>query len=156
MPLTGDYAPSSAAGARTQAERYEATNGAEANDLRGRPIIVLTSVGAKTGKVRKTALMRVEHDGLYAVVGSKGGAPKHPVWYHNLKANPHVELQDGPRKRDYVAREVSGDEKATWWERAVATWPDYATYQTRTSRQIPVFVLEPLDAPSPPTPRGRA
>jgi len=144
MPLTGNYAPSSAAGARTQAERYEATNGAEANDLRGRPIIVLTSVGAKTGKLRKTALMRVEHDGVYAVVGSKGGAPKHPVWYHNLKANPYVELQDGPRKRDYIAREVSGDEKATWWERAVATWPDYATYQTRTSRQIPVFVLEPL------------
>jgi deazaflavin-dependent oxidoreductase (nitroreductase family) len=148
MPLTGDYAPSSAAGARTQAERYEATNGAEANDLRGRPIIVLTSVGAKTGKLRKTALMRVEHDGVYAVVGSKGGAPKHPVWYHNLKANPHVELQDGPTKRDYIAREVSGDEKAVWWDRAVAAWPDYATYQTRTSRQIPVFVLEPLDTRS--------
>ena len=148
MPLTGDYAPSSAAGARKQAERYEATNGAEANDLRGRPIIVLTSVGAKTGKLRKTALMRVEHDGVYAVVGSKGGAPKHPVWYHNLKANPHVELQDGSIKRDYAAREVSGDEKAVWWDRAVATWPDYATYQTRTSRQIPVFVLEPLDTRS--------
>jgi deazaflavin-dependent oxidoreductase (nitroreductase family) len=148
MPLTGDYAPSSAAGARTQAERYEATNGAEANDLRGRPIIVLTSVGAKTGKLRKTALMRVEHVGVYAVVGSKGGAPKHPVWYHNLKANPHVELQDGPTKRDYTAREVSGDEKAVWWDRAVAAWPDYATYQTRTSRQIPVFVLEPLDTRS--------
>jgi len=148
MPLAGDYAPSSAAGARTQAERYEATNGAEANDLRGRPIIVLTSVGAKTGKLRKTALMRVEHDGVYAVVGSKGGAPKHPVWYHNLKANPHVELQDGPTRRDYTAREVSGDEKAVWWDRAVATWPDYATYQTRTSRQIPVFVLEPLDTRS--------
>jgi deazaflavin-dependent oxidoreductase (nitroreductase family) len=148
MPLAGDYAPSSAAGARTQAERYEATNGAEANDLRGRPIIVLTSVGAKTGKLRKTALMRVEHDGVYAVVGSKGGAPKHPVWYHNLKANPHVELQDGSIKRDYAAREVSGDEKAVWWDRAVATWPDYATYQTRTTRQIPVFVLEPLDTRS--------
>jgi len=148
MPLTGDYAPSSAAGARTQVERYEATNGAEANDLRGRPIIVLTSVGAKTGKLRKTALMRVEHDSVYAVVGSKGGAPKHPVWYHNLKANPHVELQDGSIKRDYAAREVSGDEKAVWWDRAVATWPDYATYQTRTSRQIPVFVLEPLDTRS--------
>ena len=148
MPLTGDYAPSAAPGARTQAERYEATNGVEANDLRGRPIIVLTSVGAKTGKLRKTALMRVEHDGVYAVVGSKGGAPKHPVWYHNLKANPHVELHDGPTKRDYTAREVTGAEKAVWWERAVATWPDYATYQTRTSRQIPVFVLEPLDTRS--------
>jgi deazaflavin-dependent oxidoreductase (nitroreductase family) len=146
MPLTGDYAPGTAAWARKQAERYESTNGAEAGDLRGRPVIVVTSVGAKTGKLRKTPLMRVEHGGLYAVVGSKGGAPKHPVWYHNLKANPHVELQDGPIKRDYLAREVTGDEKGVWWERAVEAWPDYATYQTRTSRQIPVFVLEPLDS----------
>lgn len=145
MPLNGDYAPSTAGWARRQAERYEATNGAEANDLRGRPVIVLTSVGAKTGKLRKTALMRVEHDGRYAVVASMGGAPKHPVWYYNLAANPHVELQDGATKRDYLAREVSGDEKATWWARAVATWPDYAKYQTRTTRQIPVFVLEPLE-----------
>ena len=145
MPLTGDYEPSSAAWARKQAERYEATNGAEANDLRGRPVIVLTSVGAKTGKLRKTALMRVEHDGTYAVVASQGGAPKHPVWYHNLKANPHVELQDGAVKRDYQAREVTGSEKADWWERAVETWPDYARYQTKTDRQIPVFVLEPIE-----------
>ena len=106
MPLTGDYAPSTAGWARKQAERYEASDGAEASDLRGRPVIVLTSVGAKTGKLRKTALMRVEHDGDYAVVASMGGAPKHPVWYYNLKANPHVELQDGPAKRDYRAREV--------------------------------------------------
>lgn len=145
MPLTGDYEPSSAAWARKQAERYEATNGAEANDLRGRPVIVLTSIGAKTGKLRKTALMRVEHDGTYAVVASQGGAPKHPVWYHNLKANPHVELQDGAVKRDYQAREVTGTEKAVWWERAVQTWPDYARYQTKTDRQIPVFVLEPIE-----------
>ena len=149
MPLTGEYEPSTAAWARKQAERYEASDGAEATDLRGRPIIVLTSVGARTGKLRKTALMRVEHDGDYAVVASQGGAPKHPVWYHNLKANPHVELQDGPTKRDYRAREVTGDEKAVWWERAVATWPDYAKYQTKTSRQIPVFVLEPLDSSDP-------
>jgi deazaflavin-dependent oxidoreductase (nitroreductase family) len=148
MPLTGDYEPSTAAWAREQAERYEATGGAEANDLRGRPVIVLTSVGAKTGKLRKTALMRVEHDGVYAVVASKGGAPKHPVWYHNLKANPHVELQDGAIRRDYTAREVTGDEKAVWWPRAIETWPDYAKYQTKTSRQIPVFVLEPLDSGS--------
>jgi deazaflavin-dependent oxidoreductase (nitroreductase family) len=145
MPLTGEYAPSTAGWARKQVERYEATNGQEANDLRGRPIIVLTSLGAKTGKLRKTPLMRVEHEGLYAVVASQGGAPRHPVWYFNLKANPHVELQDGPTKRDYLARELSGDEKAVWWERAVATWPDYAKYQTRTKRQIPVFVLEPLE-----------
>jgi F420H(2)-dependent quinone reductase len=145
MPLTGSYAPSSAGWARKQAERYEATNGAEANELRGRPIIVLTSVGAKTGRLRKTALMRVEHAGHYAVVASMGGAPRHPVWFYNLKANPHVELQDGATKRDYLAREVTGDEKATWWERAVATWPDYAKYQTRTTRQIPVFVLDPIE-----------
>jgi deazaflavin-dependent oxidoreductase (nitroreductase family) len=145
MPLSGEYAPSTAGWARKQAERYEATNGEEANDLRGRPIIVLTSVGAKTGKLRKTPLMRVEHEGLYAVVASQGGAPKHPVWYFNLKANPHVELQDGPTKRDYLARELSGDEKAVWWGRAVEAWPDYAKYQTRTTRQIPVFVLEPLE-----------
>src|SRR6476660_5314637 len=112
MPLTGDYEPSTASWARRQAERYEASEGAEAHDLRGRPIIVLTSVGARTGKLRKTALMRVEQDGDYAVVASQGGAPKHPVWYHNLKANPHVELQDGPIRKDYVAREVTGDEKA--------------------------------------------
>jgi F420H(2)-dependent quinone reductase len=145
MPLTGEYAPSKSAWARKQAERYEATGGAEANDLRGRPVIILTSVGAKTGKLRKTALMRVEHDGTYAVVASLGGAQKNPVWYHNLKANPRVELQDGPTKRDYVAREVTGDEKVVWWERAVKTWPDYARYQTKTTRQIPVFVLEPID-----------
>jgi len=144
VPLTGDYEPSTASWARRQAERYEASNGAEAGDLRGRPIIVLTSVGAKTGKLRKTALMRVEHDGTYAVVASLGGAPRHPVWYYNLKAQPHVELQDGPIKRDYQAREVIGDEKALWWERAVAAWPDYARYQTKTARQIPVFVLEPI------------
>jgi deazaflavin-dependent oxidoreductase (nitroreductase family) len=143
MPLKGDYEPSSAGWARKQAEGYEASQGAEANDLRGRPVIVLTSVGAKTGKLRKTALMRVEHAGDYAVVASMGGAPKHPVWYYNLKAHPHVELQDGASRRDYLAREVSGDEKAVWWARAVETWPDYAKYQTKTDRQIPVFVLEP-------------
>ena len=146
MPLQGTYEPGSSAWARKQTERYESTGGAEAATLRGRPIIVLTSVGAKTGMLRKTALMRVEHDGVYAVVASMGGAPKHPVWYHNLKKDPHVELQDGEILRDYVAREVSGDEKAIWWARAVETWPDYATYQTKTDRQIPVFVLEPLES----------
>jgi deazaflavin-dependent oxidoreductase (nitroreductase family) len=144
MPLTGEYVPSTSAWARKHAELYEATNGREGGDLRGRPIIVLTSVGAKTGKLRKTALMRVEHDGVYAVVASLGGAPRHPVWYYNLKANGHVELQDGATKRDYTAREVTGDEKALWWKRAVEAWPDYANYQTRTDRQIPVFVLEAM------------
>ncbi len=144
MPLTGDYAPSTAGWARRQAELYEASSGAQAGDLRGRPIIVLTSVGARTGNLRKTALMRVEHNGTYAVVGSMGGAPRHPVWYYNLTRNPHVELQDGPIKRDYLAHEATGDEKAVWWKRAVEAWPDYANYQTRTTRQIPVFVLEPM------------
>ncbi len=144
MPLEGEYAPGSAAWARKQAEQYEASGGTKAADLRGRPVIVLTSVGARTGKLRKTALMRVEHDGIYAVVASLGGAPKHPVWYWNLVKQPHVELQDGAVTRDYLAREVTGDEKATWWARAVEAWPDYARYQTKTDRQIPVFVLEPI------------
>src|SRR5882724_5795708 len=138
MPLTGEYAPSTAGWARKQAERYEATNGEEANDLRGRPIIVLTSVGAKTGKLRKTPLMRVEHDGVYAVVASQGGAPKHPVWYYNLTAHPHVELQDGPVKKDYQAREVHGEEYTVWFQRAVAAWPDYSEYQTKTTRTMPI------------------
>jgi deazaflavin-dependent oxidoreductase (nitroreductase family) len=144
VPLQGDYAPSIVGNARRQAETYEATNGKEAADLRGRPVIILTSVGAKTGKLRKTALMRVEDAGAYAVVASMGGAPKHPVWYHNLKKNPHVELQDGATKHDYLAREVTGDEKAVWWARAVDVWPEYAKYQRKTERQIPVFVLEPI------------
>lgn len=142
MPLDGEYQPSTSGWARRQAEKYEATGGREANDLRGRPVIILTSVGAKTGKLRKTALMRVERDGDYAVVASLGGAPQHPVWYYNLKKQPHVELQDLAEKHDYLAREVTGDEKAVWWERAVATWPAYADYQRKTDREIPVFVLE--------------
>jgi deazaflavin-dependent oxidoreductase (nitroreductase family) len=150
MPLDGEYEPSTAKWARTQAERYEASGGTQSSDLRGRPIVVLTSIGAKTGKLRKTALMRVEHQGTYAVVASLGGAPKHPVWYHNLKADPRVELQDGAARRDYLAREVTGDEKAVWWERAVAAWPDYARYQTKTTREIPVFVLEPAAGPTVP------
>ena len=145
MPLQGEYEPSTSRRSRNQVERYEATNGEKDGDLRGRPVIVLTSVGAKTGKLRKTPLMRVEHEGVYAVVASLGGDPKHPVWYFNLKADPHVELQDRAMKRDYRAREVTGDEKARWWDRAVETWPDYAKYQTKTKRQIPVFVLEPMD-----------
>jgi F420H(2)-dependent quinone reductase len=145
MPLTGEYEPSPSEWAREQAETYERTNGAEGTELRGRPVVVLTSVGARTGKLRKTPLMRVEHGGRYAVVASLGGAPRHPVWYWNLKANPHVELQDRDTKRDYTAREVTGDEKAEWWQRAVDTWPDYAKYQEKTDRVIPVFVLDPLE-----------
>jgi deazaflavin-dependent oxidoreductase (nitroreductase family) len=141
MPLSGEYAPSTSGWARKQAETYEATGGAKAGDLQGRPVIVLTSVGAKTGLLRKTALMRVEHEGEYAVVGSLGGSPKNPVWVHNLRASPLVELQDGAEKHDYVAREVSGDERAQWWERAVEAFPTYAAYQKKTDRVIPVFVL---------------
>lgn len=144
MALTGKYEPSTALYARKQVEKYEATDGEKGGDMKGRPVIVLTSVGAKSGRIRKTPLMRVEHDGTYAVVASLGGAPEHPVWYHNLKANPHVELQDRTTKRDYTAREITGDEKAEWWDRAVDAWPDYARYQKKTKRQIPVFVLEPI------------
>jgi deazaflavin-dependent oxidoreductase (nitroreductase family) len=144
MPLSGGYAPSTDAWAREQAELYEATNGEQGGDLRGKRVIILTSVGANTGCLRKTALMRVEYEGVYSVVASFAGAPKNPVWYCNLKANPHVELQDGATKRDYTVREVSGNEKAIWWERAVVAWPEYAIYQARTDRDIPVFVLEPL------------
>jgi deazaflavin-dependent oxidoreductase (nitroreductase family) len=144
MPLTGEYEPGTSKWSRDQVEQYEATNGAEGGELRGKAVVVLTSVGASSGKLRKVALMRVEHDGIYAVVASLGGAPQNPVWYYNLKKDPHVELQDGAAKRDYLAREVSGDEKALWWERAVAAWPDYAGYQAKTDRQIPVFVLEPM------------
>ena len=144
MPLRGEYAPSTADWAREQAELYERSGGTEGTTLRGMPVVVLTSVGAKSGKLRKTALMRVEHEGEYAVVASLGGAPKHPVWYYNLKARPHVELQDGPAKGDYLAREVTGEEKARWWARAVAAYPPYADYQAKTAREIPVFVLTPI------------
>jgi deazaflavin-dependent oxidoreductase (nitroreductase family) len=143
MPLTGEYKPSTSDWARQQAEIFEKSGGADGTTLRGMPVILLTSVGAKSGKLRKTPLMRVEHNGEYAVVASLGGAPKHPVWYHNLKKNPHVELQDGPTRGDYLAREVEGEEYDLWWKRAVAAWPDYAEYQTKTTRKIPVFVLTP-------------
>jgi len=143
MPLTGEYEPSTDRHAREQGEVFEASGGAERNTMRGVPIILLTSVGAKSGKLRKTPLMRVEHEGRYAVVASKGGAPQHPFWYWNLVANPHVELQDGPVKRDYTARQLEGREREEWWRRAVAVWPDYESYTRRTDRQIPVFLLEP-------------
>lgn len=145
MPLTGEYEPSTSDWARKQAELFERSEGTKGTTLRGMPIILITSVGAKSGKLRKTPLMRVEHEGEYAAVASLGGSPKHPVWFYNLVKNPQVELQDGPVKRDYVAREVTGDEKAVWWERAVAAYPDYADYQKKTSRQIPVFVLTPMN-----------
>lgn len=129
MPLNGDYEPSATSFARDQVELYERSGGTEGTE--------------QGGKLRKTPLMRVEHDADYAVVASLGGAPKHPVWYYNLIAHPHVELQDGPVKKDYVATEVHGAEREIWWERAVAAWPDYAEYQKKTTRMLPVFVLTP-------------
>lgn len=144
MPLEGEYEPSPTDWARKQAELIESSGGTEGTTMRGMPVIVVTSKGNKSGKLRKTRLMRVEHDGRYAAVASLGGAPKHPVWYHNIVADPHVELQDGPARMDMVAREVFDDEKAEWWARAVEAYPDYADYQAKTERQIPVFVLEPV------------
>ena len=144
MPLTGEYEPSTLDWSREQAEKFMESGGTEGTELQGKPVILLTTIGAKSGKLRKTPLMRVEHDGEYAVVASLGGAPKNPVWYYNIKAHPRVELQDGPVNKEYEAREVVGDEKAVWWERAVAAWPDYAEYQKKTDRQIPVFVLTPV------------
>ena len=145
MPLQGEYAPSSAEWVRKQVEEIESSGGTRGTELRGMPVVIVTSVGHGSGKLRKNPVMRVEHDGSYAAVASKGGAPQHPSWYRNLVDHPLVELQDGPAKGDYTARELSGDERSVWWDRAVAVWPDYANYQTKTDREIPVFVLEPVN-----------
>jgi deazaflavin-dependent oxidoreductase (nitroreductase family) len=144
MAVDGEYEPSPQAWVRDQVELYEKSGGMQGTTLldTGLPVVIVTNRGARSGKVRKTPVMRVEHDGRYAAVASKGGAPAHPVWYYNFRADPRVELQDGSRKQAMVAREVTGDERAEWWERAVAAYPPYAEYQRRTERQIPVFVLE--------------
>jgi deazaflavin-dependent oxidoreductase (nitroreductase family) len=149
MPVEGEYEPSPAAWVREQVELYEGSGGTKGTTLldTGLPVVIVTNRGAKSGKVHKTPVMRVEHDGRYAMVASKGGAPDHPLWYYNIRANPLVEVQDGPRKREMTAREVSGAERAAWWERAVAAYPSYAEYQQHTTRQIPVFVLEPVAQP---------
>ncbi|BBC35044.1 Nitroreductase [Streptomyces graminofaciens] len=157
MPLMGEYEPSAMKLVREQVELYESSGGTEGTTLgsligwddaarRDLPVVILTTLGAKSGKIRESPLMRVEHDGSYAVVASSGGAPKHPVWYHNLVADARVELQDGPVRQDMLAREVTGDEKTVWWARAVVAFPDYAEYQKKTDREIPVFVLEPTAA----------
>jgi len=145
MPVQGEYEPSAQAWVRDQVEQYEGSGGTQGTTLRdtGLPVVIVTNLGVNSGKVRKTPVMRVEHDGRYAMVASKGGAPDHPQWYHNVRAHPLVELQDGPRKQDMVAREISGDERAEWWKRAVDAYPPYAEYQQKTTRAIPVFVLEP-------------
>lgn len=146
MPITGEYEPSTDTRTREQVELIESSGGTRGTLMRGMPVVVVTMLGAKSGKVRKIPVMRVEHDGVYAVVASLGGAPKHPVWYHNLLAHPQVELQDGPARGEYTVREVTGDERALWWDRSVAAYPDYADYQTRTDRVIPVLLLEPVPA----------
>lgn len=143
MTVDGEYVPSTSAWVRDQVEAYERSGGREANTLRdtGLPVIIVTMRGNKSGKVRKIALMRVQHDGEYVLIASKGGAPQHPVWYHNLKANPgEVTIQDGPDPFPVQVREVTGDERAAWWERAVAAYPPYVGYQQKTDREIPVFV----------------
>lgn len=144
MPLTGEYEPSPVDWSREQVEEYESSGGTRGTTLRGKPVVVVTMRGAKSGNLRKIPLMRVEHGGSYAIVASAGGNPKHPVWYYNVRENPEVELQDGPSKKDMFARELSGDERTEWWERCVEAWPDYAKYQTKTDREIPVFLLEPI------------
>jgi len=152
MPLEGEYEPSPEAWVREQVERYEVTGGQEANTLRdtGIPIAIFWTRGARTGKVRKNGLMRVEHEGAYAMVGSQGGAPRDPAWVANLRAHPdQVTVQDGPEPWDGVAREVTGEEKRQWWERAVAVYPEYERYQQRTDREIPVFVVERADPVNP-------
>jgi F420H(2)-dependent quinone reductase len=149
MPLTGEYEPSTAKWVRDQVERYEATGGREANTLRdtGRPIVIFTTRGAKSGKIRKFALMRVEHGGAYAMVASQGGAPQHPGWYFNVTAHPdELMVQDGPEPFDAVARELAGAERQEWWDRAVEAYPPYAEYQRRTDRLIPVLLAEPRGA----------
>lgn len=147
MALKGEYEPSPAQWVRDQVELYEGSAGTKGNTLRetGLPIIVVTTLGVRSGKIRKIPLMRVEHDGEYALVASKGGAPAHPVWYYNLKdsAGP-IEIQDGPAPAEFHVREISGDERATWWERAVAAYPPYAEYQAKTDRRIPVFLASPV------------
>jgi len=144
MPLDGEYEPSTTQWVRDQVDKYESSGGTDGNDMRGMPVVILTMRGRSSGKLRKVPLMRVEHDGVYAAVASIGGAPKNPTWYQNLLANPHIELQDGAVKQDMIVREVTGDEKSLWWERSVAAFPNYAEYQEKTDRIIPVFVAEPI------------
>jgi len=144
MALIGEYEPSKNDRTREQVELYEATNGKEGGTLAGKPVIVLTFKGAKSGKIRKTPLMRIEHNGTYAVVASNAGAPAHPFWYYNIVANPIVELQDGAVKQDMRVREVFGEEKSEWWKRADAAYPEFPAYRARAGREIPVLLIEPV------------
>ena len=141
MTLSGEYERGTSGWAAKQVDDYEASGGQRANTIQGRPIVVITSVGSRSGKLRKNPVMRVEHDGEYAAVASKGGAPEHPAWFHNFVAHPLVDLQDGPQPSTYTARMVTGAERQEWWARCVAAFPPYAGYQEKTDREIPVFVL---------------
>ncbi|MFF9853920.1 nitroreductase family deazaflavin-dependent oxidoreductase [Streptomyces litmocidini] len=144
MPLEGEYEPSPTTWVREQVELYESSGGTEGTTMRGLPVVLVTTLGSRSGKLRKIPLMRVEHEGSYALVASNGGAVEHPVWYHNLVATPLIELRDGPHVGDMKTRLVTGEERQVWWERAVAAFPDYADYQRRTDREIPLFVAEPV------------
>jgi deazaflavin-dependent oxidoreductase (nitroreductase family) len=148
MAIEGEYVPSTAQWVRDQVDEYEGSGGATGTTLRdtGLPVVIITNRGAKTGAIRKTPLMRVEHEGSYAAVGSKGGAPQHPVWVYNLRTNPQVVVQDGAETWEMTARELTGAEREQWWKRAVAAYPPYTEYQQRTDRLIPVFALERTDA----------
>jgi deazaflavin-dependent oxidoreductase (nitroreductase family) len=145
MSISGEYEPSPSKWVSDQVQEYEGSGGTSGTTMRDMPVIIVTTIGAKSGKVRKVPLMRVEHEGEYAAVASMGGALKNPVWYANLVANPQVEVRDGAVVRAMTAREVEGEEKAIWWQRCVAAFPDYAKYQEKTERAIPVFVLTPAD-----------
>jgi len=147
MSIEGEYEPSSQKWVRDNVAEFEASNGTKGNVLPGTndPIVVITSIGAKSGKVRKNPVMRVERDGKYLAIASKGGAPENPSWYANYVAHPEVDLQDGPVKKSYRARILTGDERADWWQHAVNTWSTYAEYQQKTDREIPVFLLEPIN-----------
>jgi len=140
-----DYAPSPTGWVREQVEKVTEAGTTDAVDIIGLKVVLMTMRGAKSGKIRKVPVMRVEKDGVYAAVASLGGAPKNPVWYYNLKADPKVSLQDGDVTKEYVAREIEGDEYDEWWQRSVAAYPPYAEYQTKTTRKIPLFVLDPIN-----------
>ena len=145
MPLEGEYEPSPRGYVAKQVAEYEASGGQRGGTMHGEPVVILTTKGGRSGTLRKTPLMRVTDGTRYAVIASMGGAPRHPLWYHNIVADPHVMLQDGPVVKDYLAHEAEGDERDEWWQRAVAAWPDYAGYQKKTDRVIPIFVLDPID-----------
>jgi len=144
MPLHGEYEPSPAQWVRDQVEEYESSGGTRGTTMRERPVIILTTRGSRSGKIRKAPLMRVEHDGKYLIVASLGGAPQHPVWYRNVSATPTVEIQDGASKQDMAARELAGEEREIWWKRAVDAYPPYAEFQETTARVIPILLCEPV------------